>query len=367
MKSVHVLAHKLCLPVLTLLLFLATGCDLLGNEDEEIVTSGVYVTNQGVFGSGSGSITIFDPVTGATSTPETFRGHGAIYQSAEFFGGRLYATANNGDRVHVYDIGTNTLIDSIRVRLPRYMALINPGKMYVTSQTFYYGSPSFVTIVDPRTLEAIDTVEVGGNAEQIALVGDRAYVTTGAFDITKSVVVIDTKTDRVVQTVDLECDAPRYVQADSDGDVFVVCTGTTLYDENFNPVGRTNGAIVVLDGKTGTVTDRIDVDAQLGTGGVGQDAYYASEVSELYVIKEGNRVLRIDTKTNRLVAEIGPISGGDLGAVAYDGLRDHLYLSHIPSYADPGTVTLHDRNGAQVGQFTVGVAPVYITFRREGR
>lgn len=351
---------------------LVTGCELFGsNEDERDVeaATGVFVANQGNFGDGNGSVTTYDPSTG-TVTAAAVGGLGSIVQSIALVDDRLYVTSNTGHRVDVFDASTYERIAQIEdVTSPRYLAVAGPTKAYVTN--LYADAATFsggkVTVVDLTNDTKGVEIEIGGNPEGAVVVGDRLYVANGGFGATSTVVVIDTGTDEVVDEIDVDCDAPRYLAADADDEVFVFCAGQTIYDEDFNPIGQTDGAVRVLDGATGEIVARIAVDGQIATVGPGQDAYAAPEAGVVFAVKNSDTLLQFDTETNALTAEISSIGGDPIGAVAYDAASEQLYVGHVPGFTEGGTVTIHDTDGTQVGSFPAGIAPSYIAFQRRER
>lgn len=360
--------HSACsrLFLLTLLLLTAAGCELLGGHEEpDPVTTGVFVANQGSFTDGNGSVSVYDPQAGIANAAAV-TGLGSIVQSLRFHEGRLYVVANTGNRIDVYDPATLTRTGQVTGLLsPRYMAVAGE-KAYVTN---LYGAPgSFtggrVAVLDLASQAKVKDIAVGDNPEGIVVVGRRAYVAHHGFGSGRTLSVIDTATDAVVDTIDVGCDGPRYLLADAEEEVYVFCTGQTLYDDQYNPIGETDGAVRVLDGATGEIIARFDVDGRLGTEGPGQDAYYAPEAEEAYVVLDGHTVLRFDTAANAEAGRLGPLAGAPIGAVAYDDVAGRLYVGHVPDYTTSGTVTVHDRAGAEVDRFTAGIAPTYIAFRR---
>ena len=350
--------------LLAALLF-AAGCDTLGSEEEPAATGAVYVANQGNFGDGNGSITTYDPQTQAAAH-NVFGDDltGTIIQSINLHDDRLYAMANTGGYVDVFDAEAKAQVAQIPVPNPRYMAVVNDSKAYVTTQL--YDRPSQVAVIDLATNTVTDSIEVGGAPDGITVADGRAYVALGAFGQDSTVAVIDTETDAVVDTVDADCDGTRYLFTDAQEEVYVVCTGRAIYDESWNVVGHTDGAVRVLDGATGEIVDKIEVDGPLGAAGPGQDAYYAAAAEEAYVVKKDSTLLRLDTAANAHAATIGPIDAAPIGAVAYDVTQRRLYVGHVPGFDQSGTVTIHRRDGTQVSSFTAGVAPTYITFRPTG-
>jgi hypothetical protein len=352
----------------TAALVLLAGCDLVTETRHgQIVTTGVFVANQGNFGQGNGTITVHDPSTGQTTLSAT-PNLSSILQSITFEGGILYATANSANRLNVFEARTMTPLGEIAdVRNPRYITFDRLGNGYVTNLTgvneggqddWSGGSvTTFSTVTGTKTGEIV----VGANPEGLAFVHDRVYVANSAFGDGTTVSVINAFTQNVESTIDVECFGPRSVLVDVNNQVWVVCTGRG----GGNPAP---GAIRLLNGRTGEILHRINLDTRLGTGGVGQDAYYAFESNELYVVAEGNRVLRIDTGTRQIQATLGPFEGNPISAIAYDPTDERMYLGRLdPTWASAGNVTIHDRMGAQLGSFGAGIAPAFILFRREAR
>lgn len=339
-----------------LLLLTLAGCDLLGSDDDGAAPArGILVANQGNFTAGDGSVTAYDPGTGQAADVLGADGQlGTIVQSLLATDDRVYVLGNTGDRIDVLDAATYARVGQIAgVPSPRYMAVVGDTG-YVTG--LYAG---VVTVVDLNANAVVGDVAVGANPEDVAVVGTRLFVANHGFGAGTTVDVVDTAARRVVQRIDVDCDGPRFLEADRDGDVWVFCTGQTLYDAEFNVVGETDGAVRVLDAATGAVAARLAVDGRLGTQGPGQDAWLAPEADEVFVIKDQREVLRFDTRTNAARGGFA-VAGDPVGAVAYDAGAERLYLGRVPGFTDAGYVTVHDRDGSQTARFPAGVAPAYI-------
>jgi outer membrane protein assembly factor BamB len=343
--------------LLLILPLLLVACDTTEQpcEGADCLTapSAVLVGNQGNFTSGDGSVTSYDPESDTATEP--IRDFASIIQSIATDGQNLYVAANTGGRVDVYAFGTESGLShertaQIPVENPRYLAFTE-DKIFVTSQL--YDRPSEVAVVDAATLEVLATVEVGGFAEDIAVSGDRVFVATGAFGATQEVVVLDAATNEVVQRVDVGCTAPRTLEVDADGEVWVFCAGAPATDD----VPEVAGEVVVLDAATGAVNDRIAVDGRIDTAGPGQDAYRAGEA--IFAVRDQDTVLRFDAETNAL-AEAIPAAGDPIGAIAFDEVTERLYLGRVAGFDVAGSVTIHEADGTQVGIFMVGVAPAFI-------
>lgn len=318
----------------------------------------VFVGNQGNFTAGDGSVTVYDPERDEATEPITDLG--SIVQSVTAAFGRLYVTANSGGRVEVYETtsGSYERVGRVEVENPRYVALDGDnGRLYVTSQL--YDRPSEVIVADAATFEVLEAVQVGGFAEGIAVAGDRVFVATGAFGATQEVVVLDAATNAVAQRIDVGCTAPRSLALDADGEVWVFCAGTPATDD----APEVESEVVVLEAATGEVVTRIAIDGRIDTAGPGQDAY-APLGLHLFAVRDQDTLLRFDTVSNTLEDTI-PLEGDPIGAVAFEPVYERIYVGRVPGFDVAGSVTIHELEGTQVGQFGAGAVPAAISIDQD--
>jgi DNA-binding beta-propeller fold protein YncE len=290
----------------------------------------------------------------------------SIVQSLELRGSVFHVIANTGGRVDIHSTETGQRISQVTgLTSPRYSVTLGTGKTYVTNlyKTGFLGGT--VSVIDLSLNEVVKVIDVGNNPEGIVAIGGRIFVANHGFGGGTTLSVISTVTDEVVATLDVGCDGPRTLFVDSEVELWVMCTGQTLFDESFNVIGETPGELVVLDGVTGAETTRFPLSSRILTAGPGQDAYYSAAEQELHVVLDQNKVLRVNTGANALVDTFGPFAGDPIGAVAYDANDELLYLGRVPGFATNGTVTVHDRAGVQVDLYSVGVAPSHLEFITE--
>ena len=346
---------------------LLSACDG-SNPEDQLVTASILVANQGNFSEGTGSITAYDP---STSTSSTFADNfGSIIQSIFAKGDTLYAMANSASRVDIFSLATGARIGQIQdVASPRYMTTNGGNVGYITnlfdSPTSFSGGS--ITIVNLDTNTVADTVNVGPNPEGIISVGPRLFVANTSFGEGTTISMVDQLTEAVIATIEMNCFGPQFMVLDSDVEVVVACSGATIYDENFNPVEELDGEIVVFDGATITEVERITITGKIQTaGGIGLSVFHSPNTNEIFLVRDGNTVLRFDTRSNLIVDEM-TISGSPIGAIAYDDLTEKLYLGRVPGFAQNGSVTIHERDGTQTGSFAAGIAPAQILLVRETR
>ena len=348
-----------------LFLFVFAACD--SSDPAVRVVSGIYVGNQGNFTDNNGSVSVYDPATGQTNTDAIPNLEGLV-QNILIDGDRAFILLNFDDsfstghgRIDIVDLNTNRRTAQIDVNTPR-SAVLDGNTLWVTN---LYANT--VTPVDLATNTAGTPIDVGSNPEGLAMVSGNLFVANNGFGVSTTVSVIDVATGTVSQTLDLGCDGPRSMATDRDGDVWVFCSGKTVFDPvTFEVLERTNGTAVVLDGATGSEIDRTELDDQLGGGAIGQDAFMVPGRNEVWAVK-GTQLLRFDTNTNSLVQTITPAipSGHFIGAVGYDEVNDRLLISSFADYASAGAVIIADRSGAEIESFAAGVAPATIVVRED--
>ena len=348
-----------------IMLFIS-GCDIINtkNDDDDeggIVANSLLIGNQGEFGAGNGTITRYDPATNSAVT--AFRDLETIIQSIEVDGDLLFIAANTGGRIDILNHKSGEFVAQVEGLIsPRYMS-VGADESYVTN---LYGSTEtftggVVSVIDRSTYRHITEIQVGDNPEGIARVGNRVFVANQGFGYGSTVSIIDA-TDHSLETiVDVGCDGPRYLIPDSDSDIFVTCTGQTIYDESFNEVGSTPGEIVVLDG-LGRVQRRLEVEGRMMAAEFGQDAFFDAANERIFALNERDGtyfILVIDTRTNSISDEIGPLDG-TIGSVAYDAEEDVLYVGRINGFTQAGSVAVLDLSGEVVRTFPAGIAPTSI-------
>ena len=351
-KDLHLIA-SLCLLLSTLL--------FTSSATAQITTTYAYVGNQGNFSDANGSITLYETGS-AITTPDAIPNLNTLVQNIFLHNDKGYIMANTSNRIDVVDLTSNTRISQIiNVPSPRYMAFASDQKAYVSN---LFSESVTVINLDDNCPE--DTIGVGPNPEDIAVVAGRAYVANHGFGAGTTLSVIDIATDSLIETIDVACDGPRTLEVDYDEELWVFCTGNTVYNDDFTEIiAETNGQVIVLDGATGAEVDRIELDAQLGAASGGQDAFYDLTTREAYAV-QGNNILVFDTRTNMQLEPIAIPGEEAIGAVAYEAGTDQLYLGRITSFTTAGFVSIHDRNGAETTRFTTGVAPASIALLQTG-
>ncbi|MEZ4800660.1 MAG: hypothetical protein R2809_12980 [Flavobacteriales bacterium] len=221
-----------------------------------VTESGVYVLNEGSFMNNNASISYInsndevslDPFSNANNGI----GLGDVLQSMVIFNNEAYAVLNNSGKVEVFDAKTFASITTIEsVNYPRYIVDGGNGKLYLTTGAF----AGEVLVIDPNTHSVVNSIAVGNGPEQLIVSNGKLFVcNSGGFDEDNTVSVIDLNTEAVIETLTVG-DRPVDIDVDASGNVWVMCQGKTVYNEDWSAIiEETPGRLVRILGSSLTVS-----------------------------------------------------------------------------------------------------------------
>ena len=218
--------------------------------------NGLFVVNEGNFMTSNASLSFID---------ENDRVHNNIYenrnglplgdqaQSITIIDEKAFIVVSNSNRVVVVNSIDMEYITEIseNINTPRYITQVTEGKAYLSE----WGT-DVIHVIDLNNYEIIKSISVGQDPEEIVVSNGFAYICNsgnswGSIDNTVS--VIDISSDEVVNTLTLN-DKPTSASVDGLGNVWVICRGNTVYDQNtWEIISQTPGSISLIDGITNDV------------------------------------------------------------------------------------------------------------------
>jgi len=227
--------------LLVVLLFISCSDDN-GNDTDPPISgayeNGYFVTNEGPFQNGSGSLTFVDD--DGTITQNVYKkvneeDLGNIAQSMVLTSDRGYIIVNNSHKVVVVDRYTMekiTVIEGNSINNPRYLAVLdNVG--YLSN----WGDPTdpsddFITIIDLVTNEIVRTIAVGEGPENMVITNTKLFVNLeGGYSQNNKVAIIDLNSNDV-DTVLTVGEVPNSSCVDFLGTVWVLCAGNPNWTGN---------------------------------------------------------------------------------------------------------------------------------------
>ena len=325
---------------------------------------GEYILSEGGFGGGNNTrLSYHTNSTGVTvgdfflqQNPGT-GGLGDTGNDMIIYGSKLYIVVNNSNRVTVLNAGNATFIKHISFenpipKLPRYAAAAK-GKVYVSN------SDGTVSVIDTVGLNITANIPVGSNPEQLAVSGDKLFVTNSGgfnfpnYDSTVSVINLLTNTAGAKIRVGIN---PRKIVADNSGNLYVVASGN---------YGSVPAKIIKINAASETVIFSADT-------AVNTIAWYNNK---LYVTNDfaytglSSKVRVLSTADFRNLSG-SFITDGTVIQTPY-GLdineeNNDVYITDAKDYTVSGMVFCFDQTGKKKFSFSVnpGVNPNKVLFKR---
>ena len=210
---------------ISIMIGLISSCQKDNNShiDSGLYDNGYFVTNEGNFATGNGSITfISDDGSVTNNVYESTNGVplGDVVQSMSIIGESTYIVVNNSNKIVVGSKDSMIHITEISISQPRNISQVSENKAYVTS----WGNNS-IEVIDLTTNTVTNSIPCGIGPESITVNNGLAYVTNvGGWGLDNTVTVIDIASDNVVTTINVG-DKANSAQVDANGDIWVLCGG----------------------------------------------------------------------------------------------------------------------------------------------
>jgi len=210
---------------------------------EETHFDGLYILNEGNMGANRCTLDYLD-LSGTDSTihyyrniyaernPSTVKELGDVGNDIGIYGSKLWIVVNCSNKVEVCEARTTHRLGQVNIDNCRYLAF-DGGFAYVSS----YAGPVQVAEncplgrvykVDTLTLQKVDSVVVGYQPEEMAVVDGKLYVAnSGGYRVPlydNRIMVIDLTTFQVIKEIEVDVNLHRLL-ADSHGQLWVSTRG----------------------------------------------------------------------------------------------------------------------------------------------
>lgn len=324
-------------------------------EENKNYLNGKYVVNEGSFNQNNASLCFIDAeesITNDIYLQQNGTELGDILQSFTVIGENGYAVVNNSQKIEVVSLQDFKNIGTIEgVDYPRYLLKGENQKAYISNG----GMEGAVKVLDLSTNTITSSIAVGNGPEKMVIANDYLFVcNSGGFTTDNTVSVININSNEVVSNI-VVGDRPSDIVKDVFGNVWVLCSGETLYDENWNIVGNTNAALYRINIAALAVT----ANEQIGVNG---DHPLNLEVSPsgdvLYY--ENNGVFAFNLLTGELPGN--EIIADDRGSLNVDPSTGEIWCASVSDFSTPSTLWLYNANGSALKSFTTGIGTNAVAF-----
>ena len=197
---------KKCLFYL-LFTFVIFSCSKDDNKSTFDYSQGTFIVNEGLFNSGTGTITYLDENEKiddifAQQNPGLLLGN--IANSMIKHDGKYFIAVNNGARIVVVNAADFNYLGEIKIDLPRYFVSAN-DKLYVTSWSSDFSS-GFINLIDSKSLSITKSTPVNGLVEKMIAKDNFIYstVSTNEWDeLNHHVVQYDIQKDVIIGNIEV--------------------------------------------------------------------------------------------------------------------------------------------------------------------
>lgn len=324
--------------------------------------NGAIVLNEGAFGQSNASVSWVsyqsDSVVNNVFENVNGRPLGDVLQGGVKANGKIYLVLNNSGKVVIVNSSDFAQVGEVNnLSNPRY-ALVVDGKLFVT-QWNGWGEKGAVLVFNANGYVKTDSIPAGSGAEGIIYAAGKIWVAnSGGFGIDSTITIINATTGNVEKTL-LVGYCPKEFTVDANGRVWVLCSGTTIYDENWNVTGHKPSSLVAVNTTTMSVEktiplfddmhpSHIDISPDKLTiyfgGGFGFNGIYS--------------VLTTATSINQ-----NPLISGFFYGFNVNPFNGDIYCLEAPNFTGAGSLKVF--NGDGVGPkktVSVGIGPNGVLF-----
>jgi hypothetical protein len=243
------------------------SCEKGDEKASDLYQTGVFITNEGPFGSGTGTVSYYDrdadilknDIFGTANGGASI---GNVLQSMGLYSGSGYLMVNNANKMLVVDSKTFTLQSTLStgLTLPRYFFPIDATRAYIT-QWGVDSATSGVAVYDYTSKTIAKIIPTGKGADRIirnTSTNAILVLNSGGLSKDSTVTFINSASDTVVQKLIVGL-APNSIAQDANGDVWILCGGE--YQKNNGKLVKIrNGAVEysfnLPDGASSLVADK---------------------------------------------------------------------------------------------------------------
>lgn len=314
-------------------------------------TDGVFVVNEGNFGTPNGSISFYN--SSKTLNIGIFqntnnRTLGDVVQSFSIEGDMGYVVVNNDNKMEVVNVSTFEEIASVEgLHLPRFFVKVSDTKAYISNWGNFFDVAPYIAIFDLTTNQVTGTIEDAAfsGVEQMALANGNVYVTN---NFGSTVSVIDVATDAVTDHLAVG-DAPSRIKF-INNEIWLLTSGSFNFTFS-DPTDDTRGRIVKID----PADNSIDLSLEIGNVG-DHPGILETDGTSLYYVNSGN-TYKMGTSAATLPTT-PLISGQFFYGLGIDPSTGNIYGGDANGFTGLGAATVYDSNGNLIDQFlTGGVGP----------
>ena len=343
----------LALSLLTLLSLSCYRDDDNSNSANTITsfTDGFFITNRGVDGAISGSISYYDrprkEVANKIFEAKNDTRFDALVESITLDANRAYIVLHDEGQITIADPASMEELGHIPgFNLPRYFFPINSEKAYVSQWGVESGVGS-IQVIDRNTNSISGEIATAFGPGRMVQQGNYIYVANSGGHFLDSVVTkIDVITDQVIKTIEVGL-SPESLQFDKNGDLWVLGKG----QESFS-VNKPGNLIKI-------VNDELSLDITVPLGS--RDLVINNSRDVLYFINgQSQRIYKHPIENTSI--SLAPFSVTPVTSLVIDPLTDLPIGADAKNFQVEGELLFFDGVGEVTKEFGLDYVPAEFSF-----
>jgi len=319
-------------------------------------SKGVFILNQGNFMYQNASLSFYDQQSRTLFNNVFYQANGIppgdVMQSMAVKDSLGFLVMNNSGKIHVINLNTFKISGKITgFTSPRYIHFLNQEKAYVSD---LYAKR--IWIVDLKSLEITGFVDLSGNSSlgnghsSEMMIQYRNYVFTNSWSYDDKILVIDTETDRLIDSISVIFQ-PASVALDKNNKLWV------LSDGGFqgNPYGYERPGLTRIDAETLEIEEVIyfeldDFPQKMAINRQRDTIYFINRHVFRYAV---NAAL----PPGLFIQSPYQTSIGGFYGLAIDPLTSEIYIADALDNVQPGLIYRFSPAGAELDTLRVGIIP----------
>lgn len=345
-----------------------------GTEEEPFDKQGrgVFVLCEGNFNAGNATLSYYNPdtheVENAVFQRANDRKLGDTGQSISLRGNTAYIAVENSGIIWAIDAQTFRVRGQLvagqtaHMTNPRYIHFLSDTKAYATDLYAPY-----ITVFNPQTMAytasiSTDQPSAFGYCSTEQMVQYGSEVITNCWSYSNKLLVVDTRTDELTDSIVLSSWQPKSMVLDARGKLWVVTDGG--YETDEDSFGDNIPHLYRID----AATHKIELDQTLDTDEGSVQLATNPDATVLYLIN--NDVYRMDITANHV--PVRPFIQADrndhgirhkLYGIGVDPRSGEIYVADAVDYSQAGLVRRYTSDGKLIDQFRVGINPNGFAFK----